>query len=1093
MKEVRLKLLIIAIILAGYPLAAVCQYLSGYDQELHGETITYDCQQPDTKTALLVRSLNMDKYIEWLTAPITENEKRKEVELILICGIDVNAENNHAFQMFVNDEFQFSFRNPADTLQKNWNLEGKNGIQLRFQGDMIDKYGDLFGYMFLRVPTSVFDKNRQLKIKVTGESAGSRSWFMVFKYQAFQGVKFIEQQAITKENGMDHQLVRMDILHFDEPANAFISLDEVENTFPVKLGFNSFMINVPLVTVPKEISAVVRLNDRLITEEKIMLHPVQRKTIYMLPHSHNDIGYTHVQTEVEQIQWQNLQDAIKFSRDTQEYPSGSQFKWNTEVMWAVESYVKQANKTELNEFIEAVQKGWLELNGLYANILTGLCRPEELYRMIEPAIEMAEMCKVDVKSAMITDIPGYSWGMVPVLAQNGIRYFSIGTNTFHRIGNIVEVWGDKPFYWESPSGNEKILCWVHGKGYSEFHTGLAYTQLRNKLKEQLIFDYINELKETDYLYDMVTMRYNIGSDNGPPDPYLADIVKNWNQKYISPKIVISTVGESFRIFEEKYGKTLPVYRGDLNGYWEDGASSSAAETAMNRQSAEQLTQAGTYLTLTQDNGYPAEKFEEAWKNVLLFSEHTWGSWNSISEPFAEFTLQQWNIKQSYALNANQMSNNFLNYWSDFPEPITSLDIFNTNSWERTDLVILPENMNLAGESITDDEDNIIKSQRLTTGEIVFIAENVPAFGSKRYYLKNKLPEQELSFVNFTDGFNFANDKFDLQIDQQSGAISKLEFAGIPVNLVNSEIFSGLNGYYYVDERSPLDPKTSKSHKVRVKEVGPVIFSVVIESKAPGCLKFEREIRIINGLDRIDIINSIDKTEILEPEGVHIAFPFNIPDGEFRISSQWGYYNPGTELLPGSNMNFFSVNRWLDVSNKDFGVTWVTRDAPLVELDKITMDEIEYGWVNEVPVSQTFLSYIMNNYWETNYKASQGGKAVFRYCLYPHGKFNAVQSEKWGIESHQPLIALPVTSSKTVFKPDYEFTNENLIISALRRRPDNSILARVYNPGTDDELLVCAWKDKQGYLYISDPMGKINSQGMNEILIPARGVVNIIIK
>ena len=92
----------------------------------------------------------------------------------------------------------------------------------------------------------------------------------------------------------------------------------------------------------------------------------------------------------------------------------------------------------------------------------------------------------------------------------------------------METGGDRPFYWESPSGKEKVLCWVHGKGYSEFHTGLAYTRMRNKLKEQLIFDYIHELAEAGYPYDLVTMRYNIGSDNGPPDPHLADIVRSWN-------------------------------------------------------------------------------------------------------------------------------------------------------------------------------------------------------------------------------------------------------------------------------------------------------------------------------------------------------------------------------------------------------------------------------------------------------------------------------------------------------------------------------------------------------------------------------------
>ena len=90
--------------------------------------------------------------------------------------------------------------------------------------------------------------------------------------------------------------------------------------------------------------------------------------------------------------------------------------------------------------------GWIELDGLFGNELTGLCRPEELMQLMEASRKAAELCGVAVESAMISDVPGYTWGLVPVMAQYGIKYFSIGTNTFHRIGDIIETWGDRPFY-----------------------------------------------------------------------------------------------------------------------------------------------------------------------------------------------------------------------------------------------------------------------------------------------------------------------------------------------------------------------------------------------------------------------------------------------------------------------------------------------------------------------------------------------------------------------------------------------------------------------------------------------------------------------
>ncbi len=49
-----------------------------------------------------------------------------------------------------------------------------------------------------------------------------------------------------------------------------------------------------------------------------------------------------------------------------------------------------------------------------------------------------------IDTAMISDVPGYTWGIVPVLAQSGIRYFSIGPNHCHRIGHTLAEWGDRP-------------------------------------------------------------------------------------------------------------------------------------------------------------------------------------------------------------------------------------------------------------------------------------------------------------------------------------------------------------------------------------------------------------------------------------------------------------------------------------------------------------------------------------------------------------------------------------------------------------------------------------------------------------------------
>ena len=69
----------------------------------------------------------------------------------------------------------------------------------------------------------------------------------------------------------------------------------------------------------------------------------QTQVVYLLPHSHVDIGYTHVQTDVEQAQWRYLETGMDLARKSAANPAGARFKWNVEVLWAVDSYLKQAS------------------------------------------------------------------------------------------------------------------------------------------------------------------------------------------------------------------------------------------------------------------------------------------------------------------------------------------------------------------------------------------------------------------------------------------------------------------------------------------------------------------------------------------------------------------------------------------------------------------------------------------------------------------------------------------------------------------------------------------------------------------------------
>ena len=61
---------------------------------------------------------------------------------------------------------------------------------------------------------------------------------------------------------------------------------------------------------------------------QVTLKPVPKLTVYILPHSHTDIGYTEIQSAIEDRQVKNLVDGIAHARRTANYPEGARFVWN---------------------------------------------------------------------------------------------------------------------------------------------------------------------------------------------------------------------------------------------------------------------------------------------------------------------------------------------------------------------------------------------------------------------------------------------------------------------------------------------------------------------------------------------------------------------------------------------------------------------------------------------------------------------------------------------------------------------------------------------------------------------------------------------
>ncbi|HLX13531.1 MAG TPA: hypothetical protein VKS81_12020, partial [Bacteroidota bacterium] len=191
------------------------RYLNGYRREIEGSTITYHSVHPDAEDALIARVNAEAPSITWETDTMTADFPGNAYRFVWLAGMDRigwgNATTPHTFHMLLNGTQIFIFHNRKDSTAPHWTITGANGEELTFDARMRDKYGDLFGYMFLSVPKDKYPAGAPLKIRVDGMNEGSPEWYMAFKY-SFNFVPSLRvEPALVRNQNAESHLLRMSL------------------------------------------------------------------------------------------------------------------------------------------------------------------------------------------------------------------------------------------------------------------------------------------------------------------------------------------------------------------------------------------------------------------------------------------------------------------------------------------------------------------------------------------------------------------------------------------------------------------------------------------------------------------------------------------------------------------------------------------------------------------------------------------------------------------------------------------------------------------------------------------------------------------
>jgi hypothetical protein len=842
-------------------------------------------------------------------------------------------------------------------------------------------------------------------------------------------------------------------------------------------GTASQDVYMPDVTKETEVEATLRAGGREL-RVKALIKPVRRWKLYVAPSSHTDIGYTDVQPKCAEVHNKNIDTAIELCK---EFPD---FKWNCEVAWQVENYLRDRPKEKVEEFLRLAREGRIGVQALYANILTGLCSHEALNRICYYAYSLHKKYGIPYKSAMISDVPTQVWTLPTVLAQSGIKYFSTGINAT-RGYTFTEMPKRSPYYWQGPDGS-KVLTWATG-GYAQAQA-IGLTDSFEAMTDS-VTAWCARFDREDYPYDAIFLHGAYG-DNQPLTRKLAELAHEWNQKIEYPKIILCTNDEFFEYIERNFGDKVPTISGDGGVYWEDGAGSSASETAMDRMTQDDLLALEMLWTLllATDSKHelrcPEADINNNWRNCLLYDEHTWGAAGSISQPEAPQTVEQWKIKASFARSttADAMVNEARRLLgARLPLRKPDLCVVNPLGWKRSDFAVFG-----------------------------LLGRELPAMGYKCFALPEKLPEPPKPVR--PEAPRVESPFYRLELDPKTGGIKSIYDKECNRELVDAASPYTLNQYVYVSggentkvvDRGAKDPpaltiSTPTLCRWRVVGDGLILTGLNVEATTDLQHRVRGTITLHNTVKKIRIYNLLDKPLTYKKEAAYFAFPFAAQKPEFQIMIPNGTVRPNADQLPGACKDWYCVRDSITVGAGDFRIIWTSLDAPLV-----TLCDINRGlWQTELPLCNGWVfSYIFNNYWFTNYKAGQKLSQTFRYVITSGRKMDAVAAARKSWEADYPVRAIGVEKASEDAQMPPEGTlctvdEPNVFITTVKPAEDGQgfivRLLEVAGTKTNAHLKLGLLKARKAFrcTLVEEPMEELKIEnGMVSVEMPQRGIATI---
>jgi hypothetical protein len=310
--------------------------------------------------------------------------------------------------------------------------------------------------------------------------------------------------------------------------------------------------------------------------------------VHLVFKTHLDVGFTNLAERVVASYFESfIPRAIETAAELRRAGGPERFVWTTG-SWLIYEYLERATAGERQRLEQAIRAGDIGWHGLPFTTHSELMTPALFRRGLDLARELDRRFQTRTIAAKMTDVPGHTRGIVPLLAEAGIEFLHLGVNAASTPPDVPPA-----FVWQDPGGAQVIVLYQKGS-YGDLSVVPG-------LSEALAFAHT-------------------GDNLGPQSP---EQVRAAYQHVRERLPYAEIVGSTLNAFAEQLRRVkdqLPVVTQELGDTWIHGAGSDPLKISQFRA----LSRLYTGWLADGRARQEASAVADFSRRLLMVPEHTWG-------------------------------------------------------------------------------------------------------------------------------------------------------------------------------------------------------------------------------------------------------------------------------------------------------------------------------------------------------------------------------------------------------------------------------------------------------------------------------------